>query len=127
MQIGAVAGRYARGFLSAMLQSIKSQIRELRGFFVPKNAKYTTFVVQTIVGVSELLCHRTLRARSSEWVQVSRSVSTELSTTMRPLYWMRKAPSRTTFPIWCAATPYCLAVSRTRAREVALTDTTARA
>src|SRR5437016_8987805 len=40
---------------------------------------------------------------------------------------MRKASSRVTWPMCCAATPYCLAVSRTRASEEGLTDTTARA
>src|SRR5437016_7729711 len=72
-------------------------------------------------------CHDTFTERSSEWAQGSRSVSMELSITMRPLYSMRKASPRVTLPISCATTLYCLAVWRTPASDEALTDTSARA
>src|SRR5258708_17685560 len=51
----------------------------------------------------------------------------ELSITARPLYSMRKAPPRVTWPIWYAANLYCLAVSRTAASFDGVTETTARA
>src|SRR5205807_1422549 len=64
-------------------------------------------------------CHDTFTERSSEWAQGSRSVSMELSITMRPLYSMRKASPRVTLPISCATTLYCLAVWRTQASDEA--------
>src|SRR5207302_1269806 len=72
-------------------------------------------------------CHDTFTERSSEWAQGSRSVSMELSITMRPLYSMRKASPRVTLPISCATTLYCLAVWRTPTSDEALTDQGARA
>src|SRR5216684_8055565 len=70
--------------------------------------------------------HFSAKVRSSEWAQASRSESTELSITARPLCSMRNEPSRVTLPSSRAATLYCLAVSRTRASDKGLTDTTAR-
>src|SRR3981189_3814673 len=110
-----------------MLQRIQAEIDEVRGFGVAEDAEYTTLVVKMIVGESKFLTHFVVSVRSSEWAQASRSVSTELSITARPLYWMRKASPRVTWPIWCAATLYCLAVSRTAASFDGVTETTARA
>src|SRR6202158_650756 len=110
-----------------MLQGVKTEIDEVRGFPVAEDAEYTTLVVKMIVGEGEFLGHFVVSARSSEWAQASRSVSTELSITARPLCWMRKASPRVTWPIWCAATLYCLAVSRTAASFDGVTETTARA
>ena len=57
MQIDSVAGDNAGGFLPAMLQSIKSQVGQLRGFFVAEDPEHATFVVKVVVGVCELLRH----------------------------------------------------------------------
>src|SRR5216684_8134391 len=110
-----------------MLQRVETEIREVGGFGVAEDTKHTTFIVKMIVGEGEFLTHFAVSVRSSEWAQASRSVSTELSITSRPLYWMRKASLRVTWPIWCAATLYCLAVSRTAASFDGVTETTARA
>src|SRR5712691_2467077 len=110
-----------------MLEGVKTEIRKVRGFGVAEDTEYTTLVVEVIVGEGELLIHFVVNVRSSEWAQASRSVSTELSITARPLCSMRKEPSRVTWPIWCAATLYCLAVSRTAASFDGVTETTARA
>jgi hypothetical protein len=40
-----------------MLQSVQAQISQLRRFLMPKHAEHTTFVVKTVVSVSELLRH----------------------------------------------------------------------
>src|SRR6266436_850719 len=105
------------------------------GLFMSEHAEYTTFVVKMVVGVSELL-HRlhltardqlTLSVRSNEWAQTSYSLATDVSITALSLYSMRKPSLPMTWPIWCAVTPYCLAVSRTAASEVGATLTTARA
>src|SRR5437879_12162633 len=74
-----------------------------------------TLVVEMIVGKCEFLAHFAVSVRSSELAQASRSVSTELSITVLPLYSMRNEPSRMTLPSSRAATWYCLAISRTRA------------
>src|SRR2546427_10056772 len=71
--------------------------------------------------------HFPAKVRSSEWAQASRNVSTELSITTRPLCSMRNEPSRVTWPSSCAATLYCLAVSRTAASFDGVTETRARA
>src|SRR6266852_8007603 len=127
VQLFAVARDDAGGFLAAMLQRVKTQIHEVRGFGVAEDAEDTTFVVEVIVGEGEFLAHFLVSVRSSELAQASRSVSTELSTTARPLYSMRKASPRVTWPISRAATLYCLAVLRTAASFEGVTDTTARA
>src|SRR6266850_358334 len=110
-----------------MLEGVKTEIRKVRGFGVAEDTEYTTLVVEVIVGEGELLIHFVVNVRSSEWAQASRSVSTELSITARPLYSMRKASPRVTWPICCAATLYCLASSRTRASFGDETETMARA
>src|SRR5712664_2151235 len=110
-----------------MLQRVETEIREVGGFGVAEDTKHTTFVVKMIVGEGEFLTHFKASVRSSEWAQASWSVSTELSITALPLYWMRKASPRVTWPIWCAATLYCLAVSRTAASFDGVTETMARA
>src|SRR5260370_27332950 len=66
-------------------------------------------------------------ACSNELAQESRSDSTELSITARPLCSMRNEPSRVTWPSLRAATLYCLAVSRTAASFDGVTETMARA
>src|SRR5260370_41881063 len=62
-------------------------------------------------------------ACSNELAQESRSDSTELSITARPLCSMRNEPSRVTWPSLRAATLYCLAVSRTAASFDGVTET----
>src|ERR1700674_4167699 len=110
-----------------MLQRIKTEIGKIGGFGVAEHAEDTTLVVEVIVVEGEIIGHFNFSVRSSEWAQASRSARMELSITALPLYWMQKASPRMTLPISCAATWYCLAVSRTRARCGGLTDTTARA
>src|SRR6266850_1179963 len=135
VQFGSIAGNDSSRFLAAMLQCVQAKIGQLRGLFMSEHAEYTTFVVKMVVGVSELLHHLhliprdqlTLRVRSSEWAQTSYSLATDVSITALSLYSMRKASLPMTWPIWCAVTPYCRAVSRTAAREVGATVTTARA
>src|SRR5258708_6844169 len=127
VQLFAVAGNNAGGFLSAMLQRVKAEIGEVRRLGMAEDAEDTTLVVKMIVCECELLIHFEANVRSSEWAQASRSVSTELSITARPICSMRKASSRVTWPIWCAATLYCLAVSRTAASFDGATETMARA
>src|SRR6266446_10986543 len=110
-----------------MLQGVETEVGEVRRFGMAENAEDTTFVVEMIVGVGELLTHLVVRVRSSEWAQASRSDSTGLSITARPLCSMRNEPSRVTWPSSCAATLYCLAVLRTWASFDGVTETTARA
>src|SRR5713226_8365554 len=110
-----------------MLQGVKTEIGEVRGFGVAEDAEDTTFVVEMIVGEGEFLTHFEVSVRSSERAQASRSVSMELSITTRPLCSMRNEPSRVTWPSSRAATLHCLAISRARASDKGLTDTTARA
>src|SRR6266581_6603896 len=127
VQLFAIAGNDARRFLTAMLQGVETEISEVCGFGVAEDTEDTTLVVKMIVCECELLIHFEANVRSSEWAQASRSVSTELSITARPLCSMRKEPSRVTWPIWCAATLYCLAVSRTAASLDGVTERTTRA
>src|SRR5713226_3237779 len=98
-----------------MLQGVKTEIGEVRGFGVAEDSEDTTFVVEMIVGEGEFLTHFEVRVHSSELAQGSRSASTEPSITARPLCSMRNKPSRVTLPSSRAATLYCLAVSRTAA------------
>src|SRR6267143_6254293 len=127
VQLLAVARDDASRFLAAMLKSIEAEVGEVGGFGMAEDAEDTTLVVEMIVGEGELLTHLVVRVRSSEWAQASRSVSTELSITARPLCSMRNEPSRVTWPSSCAVTLYCLAVSRTAASFDGATETTARA
>src|SRR6266404_9151166 len=71
--------------------------------------------------------HFPTKVSSSELAQASRSVSTELSITARPLCSMRNEPSRVTWPSSRAARLYCLAVWRTAASFDGVTETMARA
>src|SRR5207247_8088091 len=73
------------------------------------------------------LSHVASTERTSEVAQASRSDSTKLSITARPLRSMRNEPSRVTWPSSRAATLYCLAVLRTTASFDGVTETTARA
>src|SRR6266699_1902057 len=110
-----------------MLQGVKTEIGKGRRFGVAEDTAHTALVMEMIIGEGELLTHFVVSAGSSEWAEASRRLSMHLLITACPLCSMRKASSRVTWPIGCAATPYCLAVSRTRASEEGLTDTTARA
>ena len=49
MQIRAVGGRNAGGFLPAMLQRVKAEIGELRGFGMAEYAEHSTVIVEVIV------------------------------------------------------------------------------
>src|SRR5271154_259940 len=51
VQLTAVTGNDAGGFLAAMLQRIKPEIREVGRFRMAEDAEHTTFVVEMIVGV----------------------------------------------------------------------------
>src|SRR5438309_3697335 len=126
VQLLAVTGNDARRFLAAMLQRVKTEIGEVRGFGVTEDAEDTTLVVKMIVGKCEFLAHFAVSVRSNELAQASRSDSMGLSITARPLCWMRNEPSRMTLPSSRAATWYCLAISRTRASFDGEAETTAR-
>ncbi len=94
--MATVARDDACGFLAAMLQRVEAEIRQVRRLRVAENAEDTTLVVEMIVGEGELLRHFAVSVRSSEWAQASRSDSTELSITARPLCSMRNELSRVT-------------------------------
>ena len=49
MELRAITGDDAGGFLAAMLQRVKTEIDEVRGFGVAEDAEYTTLVVKVIV------------------------------------------------------------------------------
>src|SRR5437660_11166848 len=85
VKLSAVAGDDAGGFLAAMLQRVKTEIGEVRGFGVAENAEDTTLVVEMIVGKCEFLAHFAVSVRSNELAQASRSDSMGLSITARPL------------------------------------------
>jgi hypothetical protein len=57
MEFRAIAGNYARGFLPAMLQRVKTEICEVRRFRVPEDAEYTTLVVEVIVENFDAAAH----------------------------------------------------------------------
>src|ERR1700722_9893449 len=126
MQFVAIARNYPGRFLAAVLQSIQTEIREVGGFRMAKDAEYSAFIVEMIVSVGELRIH-CLSARSSEWAQISRSVSTGSSIMALPSSSMRKMPLAVTSPICTALTPCFCAVCSTAFSEVGETETTARA
>src|SRR5579864_3611036 len=127
IKLVAIARNDPGGFLPAMLQRVKTQIGKIGSFRMPEDTEHTTLVVETIVGVSELMRHFAANVRSSELAQMSRRKSRGESTTALPLYSMRSALPRCTLPISCAPTLYCLAVARTAASFVGETETTQRA
>ncbi len=49
VQLGAVGGGDARRFLSAMLQRVEAEIRELRRLGMPENAEHAAVIVEMIV------------------------------------------------------------------------------
>jgi hypothetical protein len=57
MELRAVAGDDAGGFLAAMLQGIKSEIGEVCRFGVAEDAEDTTLVVEVIVSENEMTGH----------------------------------------------------------------------
>ena len=57
VEVGAVAGDNAGGFLAAMLQGIEAEVGEVGGFGMAEDAKDTTLVVEVIVGESEFRFH----------------------------------------------------------------------
>ena len=57
IEIGAIAGNDAGGFLAAMLERIEAEVGEVGGFGMAEDAEDATFVVEVIVGVSEFLFH----------------------------------------------------------------------
>src|ERR1700731_2332475 len=126
MQFVAIARNYPGRFLAAVLQSIQTQIRQVRRFRMTKDAEYSAFIVKMIVSVGELRIH-CLSARSSEWAQISRSVSTGSSIMALPLSSMRKMPLSVTSPICTALTWYFCAVCSTAFSEAGETEITARA
>src|SRR5579864_787629 len=56
-KIGAVGRTNSGGFLSAMLQCVKSEMAEFRGFGMREDAENSTVIVEVVVVELELLCH----------------------------------------------------------------------
>ena len=56
MELGAVAGDDAGGFLAAMLERVEAEVGELRGFFVAEDAEDATVVVEVIVFEDGEIC-----------------------------------------------------------------------
>ena len=121
----------ARRFLPAMLQRIQSEIGEFCRFGVANDAENAAVIAKVIVFEDMNLGNHALSSVSpSESLHVRRKESTLPCITAAPSfplsYWMRN-PCLTTVPIRVALTPYCAAISETRAREPGARDTTARA
>jgi hypothetical protein len=57
VDIRAVGRSDAGGFLSAMLERVKAEIRHLRGFGVVEDAEHAAFVVEMIVERAEVVRH----------------------------------------------------------------------
>ena len=57
VKIGAVRGTNSGGFLSAMLQRVKTEIGKFRRFRMRENAEDSTMIVEVVVVELELLCH----------------------------------------------------------------------
>src|SRR5437879_12824064 len=127
MQVGAVARNDPGRFLPAMLQCVKTEIGELGRLGMAEYAEDAAFVVEVIVEKDVRRGHGMCSARTSELAQASRRESSGDRIAARPRISMRKSAPRVTRPISRAATPYCLAISRTRAIEPGATETTARA
>src|SRR5215472_567592 len=127
VKIKAVTRYDARGFLSAMLQGVETEVGELGGFRMTEDTEDATVVVEVVVDMAQPTHHRFCSVRSSEFAQMSRSALTVESITACPLYWMRKAAPEMTDPISRASTPYCRAMARTWARFSRETVTMARA
>ena len=53
VNVRAVGGSDAGGFLPAMLQRVKTEIGELRRFWVAKNAEHAAMIVKVIVAECE--------------------------------------------------------------------------
>ena len=71
VQIVAIAGDDAGGFLPAVLQRVETEISEVGGFGMAEDAEDTTLVVEVVVGESELLLHCTFSVRCRELAQTS--------------------------------------------------------
>jgi hypothetical protein len=74
VKVGAIGGTNSGGFLSAMLQRIKSQIAEFRGLRISERAENSTVIVEVIVIELELLCHVRRIASFDDSSNVSRAV-----------------------------------------------------
>ena len=57
VEVVAVAGDDAGGFLAAMLECIEAEVREIGGFGMAEDAEDTTLVVEVVVSESESLLH----------------------------------------------------------------------
>jgi len=57
LEFGAVACDDAGGFLAAMLESIKAEVSQIRGFGMAKNAEDATIVVEMLVRETEKVAH----------------------------------------------------------------------
>ncbi len=58
LEFRAVARDDAGGFLAAMLESVKAEVNQIRGFGMAKNAEDATMVVEMVVCETEKLAHR---------------------------------------------------------------------
>src|ERR1700674_1419488 len=132
MQFATVARNDSRRFLAAMLQGVKAQICELRGFGMAEDSAHAAVIVKTVVFDLDEAVHSAFRkslprrSRSSAPAQASMREGTSALTTARPFSSMRNSP-RVTRPTSSTATSYCAATRRTAARFSGVTDTTARA
>src|SRR5579864_6881389 len=109
-----------------MLKRVKTEIGELRSFFVAEDTEDTALVVEVVVVEMEWAVHSFPIACSSAVAQIWRSESTAVRIPDSPFSWMQNSP-RVTLPIWCASTLYCAAIASTRASEAEEVDTIARA
>src|SRR5712671_5034440 len=115
-----------------MLQRIEAKVGHLRGLGMAEDSAHAAVIVETIVVYLNQTAHSAFRKSVS---RRSLSIAPDHTparggisalTTTRPFSSMRKSP-RATRPTSSAATPYCAASERTRARLGEVTDTTTRA
>ena len=128
VQVRAVGGGDAGGFLAAMLQRVKAEIGEFGGFRVAKYAENAAVIVEVIVVETVNFGNHALSsALPSDSLQILLKRSRRsASITGAPLYWMRNSP-RVTVPIRMALDTILCRNSVTRASEAGESDTTARA
>jgi len=79
VEVGAIAGYDAGGFLAAMLEGVEAEVGEVGGFGMAEDAEDTTFVVEVIVEngslhfhfVSNLISKRFLTSRRNNQIRTA--------------------------------------------------------
>src|SRR5256885_4387658 len=94
----AVAGDNAGGFLAAMLESVETEIDELRRFGMAEDSDDAAVVVEAVILICKFLRHRVTNVRSRELAQTSRRSSRVESMAACPLSSMRSAAFAVTLP-----------------------------